>query len=88
MLVPDSYRKALGLDDGDALSMEVHGEELRIRPALSAVDRVQERSKRLRGPDRSLVDELVAEAAREDRADGRTRPARPRCVGRPARDPS
>ena len=73
VLVPDSYRRALGLDDGDALLMEIHGEELRIRPALSAVKRVQERLKHLREPDRSPVDELIAdrraEAAREGMAD-------------------
>ena len=27
VVVPDDYRRALGLDDGNALLMEIHGEE-------------------------------------------------------------
>lgn len=70
VVVPDDYRKALGLDDGDALLMDVHGEELRIRPALSAIQRVQDRLKPYRIPGRLASDELIAdrraEVARED----------------------
>lgn len=68
--VPDDYRKALGLGEGDALLMEIHGEELRIRPALSAIQRVQERLKPFRDPDRLMSEELIAdrraEVAREE----------------------
>lgn len=70
VVVPDDYRQALGLSDGDALLIEIHGDELRIRPALSALQRVQERLKAFRDPDRLASDELVAdrraEQARED----------------------
>ncbi len=70
VVVPDDYRRALGLDDGDALVMEIHGEELRIRPALSALQRVQERLKPYRIPGRLASDELIAdrraEVAREE----------------------
>ena len=73
VVVPDDYRRALRLGDGDALLMEIHGEELRIRPALSAIQRVQERLKPFRDPDRLMSDELIAdrraEVAREEMSD-------------------
>lgn len=73
VVVPDDYRRALGLDDGDALLMEIDGEELRIRPVLSAIQRVQERLKPFRDPDRLMSDELIAdrraEVAREEMSD-------------------
>ncbi len=73
VLVPDDYRRALGIGEGDALLMEIHGDELRIRPVLSAIQRVQERLKPFRDPDRLMSDELIAdrraEVAREEMSD-------------------
>ena len=65
VLVPDDYRKALSLSDGDTLLMEIHGEELRIRPLMSAIKRVQERLKPFRDPDRLASDKLIADRRAE-----------------------
>lgn len=69
LLVPAAIRRAMKLQKGDTVVMELKGEELRIRTADAALRRLQARVKAAVGPNRSLVDELIAErraeAARE-----------------------
>jgi PIN domain nuclease of toxin-antitoxin system len=45
--------------------MELHGEEVRIRPAWSALRRLQEKLRDYAFPDGSVSDELIAERRRE-----------------------
>ena len=69
LIVPAPYRKAMGLSKGDAVLIELHGDELRIRPARSALRRLQDKVKACGQSDGSVADELIAErraeAARE-----------------------
>jgi AbrB family looped-hinge helix DNA binding protein len=37
IIVPAAFRKSMGLAKGDTVFMELHGDELRIRPARSAL---------------------------------------------------
>ncbi len=69
ILVPAAYRKALGLARGDTILIELCGEELRIRPARSALRRLQDKLKTYAAADGLVSEELIAErraeAARE-----------------------
>jgi AbrB family looped-hinge helix DNA binding protein len=69
ILVPAAYRKALGLARGDTILIELRGEELRIRPARSALRRLQDKLKTYAAADGLVSEELIAErraeAARE-----------------------
>ncbi len=68
IIVPAAYRKAMGLAKGDTVLMELRGEELTVRPAKSALRRLQERLRPYAATG-SVVDELIAdrriEAARD-----------------------
>ena len=37
IIVPAAFRKSMGLSKGDTVFMDLHGDELRIRPARSAL---------------------------------------------------
>jgi bifunctional DNA-binding transcriptional regulator/antitoxin component of YhaV-PrlF toxin-antitoxin module len=67
IIVPVAFRRAMGVAKGDALVMELHGDELRVRPARSALRRIQDRLKaHAPGPGEKLVsDELIEERRRE-----------------------
>jgi AbrB family looped-hinge helix DNA binding protein len=41
IIVPATFRKSMGLAKGDTVFMELHGDELRVRPARSALRRIQ-----------------------------------------------
>ena len=41
IIVPAAFRRAMGVGAGDALVLELHGDELRVRPARSALRRIQ-----------------------------------------------
>ena len=69
IIVPAAFRQSLGLAKGDTVLMELHDDELRIRPARVALRRIQGKYS-ARAPADSLVsEELIAErrvkAARE-----------------------
>lgn len=67
--LPAEYRRALGLEPGDRVVVELCDEELHVVPHEVAVKRMQELIARYIPKERSLVDELIAErraeAARE-----------------------
>ncbi|MXZ45595.1 MAG: AbrB/MazE/SpoVT family DNA-binding domain-containing protein [Chloroflexi bacterium] len=69
VFIPAEYRKELGLNPGDRVVVQLDGHELRILSQLEGIRRAQEIVARYIPPDRSLVDELIAErraeAARE-----------------------
>ena len=43
IVVPAAFRRAMGLANGDAVILELHGDELRVRPARAALRRLQAR---------------------------------------------
>lgn len=63
LTMPASLREALGVKPGDVVSIERHGDELRIRPELDALRRLQARLAPYRPkPGEPYVsDELIAE---------------------------
>jgi AbrB family looped-hinge helix DNA binding protein len=70
IVIPGAFRKALSLSVGDDLMVEMKDGELRVRPLQAAIRQAQEMVRSyIPDPDRSLVDELIAErraeAARE-----------------------
>lgn len=59
--VPADIRRALGLADGDAVTMEVVGGELRVRPLRETLARVRSELRQYVPADVSLSDELIAD---------------------------
>ena len=72
VVIPAEFRKALGVEIGDDMLIQLKGEELRLRSRQAAIKRVQAMVRKyLPDESRSLADELIAErreeAAREER---------------------
>ena len=65
IIVPASFRKSMGLSKGDTVFMELHGDELRVRPARSALRRIQAKLCALAPSEGSVSDELIAERRAE-----------------------
>jgi len=65
LIVPAAMRREMGLEKGDAVVMELHGDELRVRPARSALKRLRESLRGTVAEGVSVVDELIAERRRE-----------------------
>ena len=69
VVIPAEYRRALGLREGDAVVIQLDDGALRILTRAEAIKRAQEIVAKYVSPERSLVDELIAErraeAARE-----------------------
>lgn len=65
LILPAAFRKSLGLSKGDTVLIELHGEELRIRPARSALRRLQEKLRNYAPKSGSVADELIAERRHE-----------------------
>ena len=67
--IPASYRRALGIDDGDMVVIDMTDGELRVRSTAALVRDAQALVRQYVAPETSLVDELIAErraeAARE-----------------------
>lgn len=63
--VPVEIRRALGLKDGDAVTLEVVDGELHVIPYREVIRRVQERFRRSVPPGVSLVDDFIAERRAE-----------------------
>ena len=71
LIMPAAFRRAMGVAKGDTVVMELHEDELRVRPARSALRRIQEHLQplALAPGEPSVSDELIAERRREA-ADG------------------
>lgn len=65
IIVPASFRKSMGLSKGDTVLMELHGDELRVRPARSALRRIQAKYRSLAPSEGLVSDELIAERRAE-----------------------
>jgi AbrB family looped-hinge helix DNA binding protein len=61
VVIPASFRKALGIQVGDEVVLRIEDDELRITTQQRRIQRAQRRARRYVKPGTSLVDELLAE---------------------------
>jgi AbrB family looped-hinge helix DNA binding protein len=61
VVIPASFRKAMGINAGDELVLRIEDDELRITTLKRRLERAQRRVRRYVEPGRSLADELIAE---------------------------
>jgi AbrB family looped-hinge helix DNA binding protein len=61
VVIPASYRKALGINVGDEVVLRIEDEELRITTLKRRLEQAQRRVRRYVKPGRSLAAELIAE---------------------------
>lgn len=61
VVIPASYRKALGIEVGDEVVLRIEDDELRITTQRRRIQRAQRRARQRLKPGTSLVDELLAE---------------------------
>ena len=65
VVIPATFRKALGIRPGDRVILSVEDDELRITTVKRRIERAQARVRKYIKPGRSLVDELIADRRRE-----------------------
>jgi AbrB family looped-hinge helix DNA binding protein len=64
--IPAAFRKAVGLEGGGDVVIELEGKEMRIRTVDEAVSQAQALAKRLlTGRPKASVDDFIAERRRE-----------------------
>lgn len=61
VVIPASFRKALGINPGDEVILSLEEDELRITTMKRRIERAQRRARRYVKPGVSLVDDLLAE---------------------------
>jgi AbrB family looped-hinge helix DNA binding protein len=61
VVIPASFRKALGINVGDEIVLRIEDDELRITTLKRRLERAQRLVRKHVKPGSSLVDELVAE---------------------------
>ena len=61
VVIPASYRKALGIKAGDEVLLRMEDDELRITTMKRRIERAQRLVRKCVKPGTSLVDELIAE---------------------------
>jgi AbrB family looped-hinge helix DNA binding protein len=61
VVIPASFRKALGINPGDEVVLRIEDDELRITTLKRRVERAQRRIRRYIKRGRSLADELIVE---------------------------
>lgn len=61
IVIPASFRKALGINPGDELVLRLKDDELRISTLKVRIQHAQRLVRRYVKPGTSLVDELIAE---------------------------
>jgi AbrB family looped-hinge helix DNA binding protein len=61
VVIPSSFRKALGIEIGDEVVLRVEDDELRITTQQRRIQRAQQRARQYLKPGTSLVHELLAE---------------------------
>ena len=61
VVIPASYRKALGIRAGDEVILRMEDDELRITTMRRRIERAQRLVRKYVKGDTSLVDELIAE---------------------------
>jgi len=61
VVIPASFRKALGINAGDEVVLSLENDELRITTLRHRLERARRRIRQYIKPGRSLADELIAE---------------------------
>lgn len=61
IVIPASFRRALGIQSGDTVVLRLEREELRITTLRQRLAKAQQLVRKHVGPKISLVDELIAE---------------------------
>ena len=61
VVIPATFRAALGIDAGDELVMRIEDKELRITTLKNRIERAQNQVRRYVKPGTRLSDELIAE---------------------------
>jgi len=61
VVIPASFRKALGINAGDEVVLRIEDDELRITTLKRRLERARRHIRRYVKPGRSLVEELIAE---------------------------
>jgi bifunctional DNA-binding transcriptional regulator/antitoxin component of YhaV-PrlF toxin-antitoxin module len=61
LVIPDRFRREMGIDAGDMVAVELAEGELRIRPLSSVIEKAQAIVKRFVPEDVDLADELIVE---------------------------
>jgi AbrB family looped-hinge helix DNA binding protein len=61
VVIPASFRKALGINVGDEIVLRIEDDELRITTPKRRIERAQRLVRQHVKPATSLVDELIAE---------------------------
>jgi AbrB family looped-hinge helix DNA binding protein len=61
VVIPSSFRKALGIKVGDEIVLRIEDDELRITTQQRRIQRAQRRARQHVKPGTSLVNELLAE---------------------------
>jgi AbrB family looped-hinge helix DNA binding protein len=67
VVIPASFRKALGINVGDEVLLRVEDNELRIATLKGRLQRAQKLVRKHVRPGTSLVDELISERQKESR---------------------
>jgi AbrB family looped-hinge helix DNA binding protein len=67
LVIPASFRKALGINVGDEVLLRVEDNELRIATLKGRLQRAQKLVRKHVRPGTSLVDELISERQKESR---------------------
>ena len=65
IILPAAFRRSLGLQKGDTVLIELHDDELRVRPMRASLRRLQAKLRALGPADARASDELVAERRAE-----------------------
>jgi AbrB family looped-hinge helix DNA binding protein len=61
VVIPSSFRKALGIKVGDEVVLRIEDDELRITTQQRRIQKARQRARRYLKPGTSLVRELLAE---------------------------
>ena len=61
VVIPASFRKALGINPGDEVVLRIEDDELRITTQKKRLERARRLIRKYIKPGQSLVDELIAE---------------------------
>jgi AbrB family looped-hinge helix DNA binding protein len=65
IVIPSSFRRALGIEPGEELILRLEENELRITTPRLRLERIQKMIRESIPTDRSLADELIAERREE-----------------------
>ena len=71
VVIPASFRKALGINAGDEVVLRLEDDELRIMTMKHRIARAQRLVRKYVKPGVSLVDELIAERRAEARKESK-----------------